>query len=140
MFDASEFLPRGECCRSGQWPEGLQTSYIAAHAAIALAYFVNPFLLMWMYRASTTVNRLLSPWRSFLPLYAAFIFCCGTGHLLEGIAAFWWPDYRLFTVWNWLTALASWIPTIAIPVKVHALISNADSGSDGDRHKDGAEG
>lgn len=133
MFDASEFLPRGECCRSGEWPAGLQASYIAAHAAIALAYFFNPIVLLWMYRVSSTVNRLLSPWRSFLPFYAAFIFFCGAGHLLEGIASFWWPDYRLFTAWNWLTALASWIPTIAVPMKVYTLLRddrNANGGRD----------
>jgi len=60
----------------------------------------------------------------FLPifwLFAAFIFSCGTTHLLEA-GIFWWPAYRLSGIVKLLTAVVSWATVLALlPVIPKAL-------------------
>jgi signal transduction histidine kinase len=46
-------------------------------------------------------------------LFAAFIFFCGTGHLVEA-SIFWWPNYRLSAAVKVGTAIASWGTVIAL--------------------------
>ncbi len=52
----------------------------------------------------------------FLPvfwLFAAFIFSCGTTHLLDA-GIFWWPTYRLSGVVKLVTAVVSWATVFAL--------------------------
>jgi PAS domain S-box-containing protein len=54
-------------------------------------------------------------------LFVAFIFLCGTGHLVDAIM-FWWPGYRLLGTVKLLTALVSVGTVVAlVPVLPRAL-------------------
>lgn len=136
LFSSADWRPRGAC---GKWSPLHFMLYTGAHFFTALAFFVNPIVLVWLYRTSRNARTLLAPWRSFLLPWALFTAFCGVGHVLEGIVSFWWPAYRFFTVWTWLTAVVSWLPTIALPMKVAVMVGDDRSrDSQGDRHKDGA--
>ena len=47
------------------------------------------------------------PFRGIFLLFGAFIFACGTTHLMEAII-FWWPAYRLAGVIKLITEIISW--------------------------------
>jgi two-component system, chemotaxis family, sensor kinase Cph1 len=49
-------------------------------------------------------------------LFAAFIWACGTSHLMDAMM-FWWPAYRLSGVVHFVTAVVSWV-TIGALVKI----------------------
>src|SRR5690606_20317666 len=54
-------------------------------------------------------------------LFAAFIFACGTVHLVEA-GIFWWPAYRLSGTVKLATAVVSWVTVLAlIPVIPQAI-------------------
>jgi len=54
--------------------------------------------------------------------FKRFIFLCGSGHLVEGVGAFWWPNYVLFTWLNVATAAVSLITATLIHFSVQRTV------------------
>ncbi|MFO1019442.1 MAG: PAS domain S-box protein [Planctomycetales bacterium] len=95
---------------------------IASDVLIWGAYLAIPVLLAYFLRKRKDI-----PFPRILWLFVAFIFACGTTHLVDA-GLFWWPVYRLSAVVKFATALVSWMTVAAlIPLipKLLALQSSA---------------
>jgi hypothetical protein len=115
MFDASDFMPRSQC---GDWPGWLAAASQAADGLIALAYFVIPLGLFWLWRR----KRDVLPRPRMLLGFAWFILGCGLTHVC-GVLAFHWPAYRFFVLVSWLTALVSVRVALSLPGAVRHFAS-----------------
>jgi two-component system, chemotaxis family, sensor kinase Cph1 len=106
LFDTSDFPARWSC---GNWDEFHGWLHIGSDIAIWGAYFMIPLALgyyWWSKRSELMFPRLF--W-----LFAAFIFFCGTTHLIEA-AIFYEPIYRISGLMKFLTAVVSWMTVAAI--------------------------
>jgi signal transduction histidine kinase len=91
-------MPHGHCYF---WkPEVLWTNVIG-DAVIVLAYFMIPFALFYFIKKRTDIR-----YPSMFLLFAAFIFFCGTTHLLD-IISVWHPIYRLEGLVKIITGIVS---------------------------------
>jgi PAS domain S-box-containing protein len=105
--------PRWSC---GLWPPFQGWFYITADLGIWAAYFTIPLLLL-----KFTRKRPDLPFPKIFWLFAAFIFACGTTHLMDALM-FWWPAYRLSGLVYFATAVISWWTIIAlVPIIPQAL-------------------
>jgi PAS domain S-box-containing protein len=113
LLKTEGFPPRWFC---GSWNQFTGWFYIFSDLAIWAAYMSIPCILIFF------VFRLKNaPFPRIFLLFAAFIFACGSTHLLDALM-FWWPAYRLSGLVYFLTALISWITVIAlIPIVPKAL-------------------
>jgi PAS domain S-box-containing protein len=105
LFDTSGFPPRWLC---GQWSAGLGWMHILSDLATWGAYLAIPLALAFF-----VLRRRDIPFPRIFWLFAAFIFCCGTVHLIEAII-FWHPVYRLAGVVKLTTAIVSWVTVVAV--------------------------
>jgi len=97
LFD-SDFMPHGHCYF---WkPEVLWTNVIG-DVVIVLAYFMIPFALFYFVKRRRDIR-----YPSMFMLFAAFIFFCGTTHLLD-IISVWHPIYRLEGLVKIITGVVS---------------------------------
>jgi PAS domain S-box-containing protein len=108
LLSAEGFPARWVC---GQWTDFHGWLYVSSDLAIWAAYTCIPFILLLFIR-----RRQDNPFSPIFLLFAAFIFACGTTHLLDAVM-FWWPAYRLTGLVELITALVSWGAVIAL-VKV----------------------
>jgi len=99
------FLPHGYCFT---WSPGLLWSMVGADAVIAASYYSIPLALLHFARRRPDVQ-----FKGVLWLFCAFIFACGTTHLLA-IWTIWQPDYAVETVAKLLTAAVSLLTAIAL--------------------------
>ncbi|MGC4006535.1 MAG: PAS domain-containing protein [Pirellulales bacterium] len=91
-------------------------THIVADVAIWAAYTAIPLVLLYFVR-----KRRDTPFLRVFWLFGAFIFACGTTHLIDA-SLFWWPAYRLAGVLKIITATVSWATVMAlIPVVPQAL-------------------
>lgn len=100
LFDTSDW--------SGRWQTGNLSTfhgwlYIISDLLIWLAYFIIP-VAIFRYVSRRVDSRFV---RTYL-LFAAFIFACGSTHLLDAIS-FWFPAYRLDALMRIITAAISWV-------------------------------
>jgi signal transduction histidine kinase/ActR/RegA family two-component response regulator len=113
LFNTDGFPPRWHC---GIWTEGHGWLHILSDIAVFGAYTAIPCVLAFFVIRKKDVPFLRIFW-----LFAAFIFACGFGHLIEAII-FWEPVYRFSGVVKLMTALVSWATVIAlVPVVPKAL-------------------
>lgn len=105
LFDTSDFTPRWMC---GNWTAIHGWIHIVSDIATWGAYTAIPLILAYL-----VLRRKDLPFPRIFWLFAAFIFTCGTVHLVES-AIFWWPAYRLSALVKLSTAIASWATVIAI--------------------------
>ena len=106
LFDTSDFPARWHC---GHWTPVHGWFHIISDLAIAGAYSVIPVALAgywWLKRKELTFPRLF--W-----LFAAFIFSCGSTHVIEAII-FYHPIYRFSAVMKVVTAIVSWATVVAL--------------------------
>lgn len=106
LFDTSDFPARWDC---GNWSSAHGWVHILSDLAIASAYGMIPLAIAsycWVKR-----NELVFP--KVLWLFAAFIFSCGSAHLVEAVI-FYFPVYRFAAVLKVITAVVSWATVIAI--------------------------
>jgi signal transduction histidine kinase/ActR/RegA family two-component response regulator len=90
--------------------------HILSDTAVFGAYTAIPIVLAFF-----VIRKRDVPFPRIFWLFAAFIFACGFGHLIEAII-FWQPVYRFAGVWKLATATVSWATVIAlIPVIPKAL-------------------
>jgi signal transduction histidine kinase len=100
LLNTEGFPPRWLC---GQWTHFAGWLYIISDLAIWGAYMSIPVVLLYF-----IAKRKDIPFSKIFWLFAAFIFACGSTHLLDAIM-FWWPAYRLTGLIYFATAVISWL-------------------------------
>jgi signal transduction histidine kinase/ActR/RegA family two-component response regulator len=105
LFDATGFPARWHC---GVWSSELGWLHILSDIAIFGAYVAIPCVLAFF-----ALRRNDLPFPRIIWLFVAFIFACGTTHLIEAII-FWHPVYRLAGVVKLFTAIVSWGTVFAL--------------------------
>lgn len=105
LFDTSDFPARWKC---GHWTPGHGWLHILSDLGVWSAYLAIPIVLGFFLQ-----RRKDLPFRRIFLLFGAFIFACGTTHLMEAII-FWWPAYRLAGVIKLITAIISWTTVFAL--------------------------
>lgn len=84
LFSTGPFIPHGHCYL---WKPGLVWLHVGADALITAAYYSIPLILVYFLRQR---RDLPFPW--IFGLFSAFIFACGTTHLVN-IWTLWHPVY-----------------------------------------------
>jgi len=108
LFDTTGFPARWKC---GVWSAELGWMHILSDLAIFGAYAAIPVSLIYFVRRRQDV-----PFPPIFWLFAAFIFACGFGHLVEA-TIFWHPWYRFSGAVKLFTAVVSWL-TVGALIKV----------------------
>ena len=114
IFDSSGFTPRWSC---GLWSPLLGWTHIVADLLIFAAYFAIPLSLVLIVR-----KRRDAPYPGLLALFATFILCCGTTHLIEAII-FYEPVYRLSAIVKVATAIVSLLTAFVLIRALPAMLS-----------------
>jgi signal transduction histidine kinase/CheY-like chemotaxis protein len=99
LASSSGFMPHGHCYL---WQPATLWLNVSSDGLIAAAYYTIPVGLFYIVRERRTT--IPYPW--ILLMFAAFIFLCGTTHLIE-IWTVWNPDYRMQGAIKLLTGLVS---------------------------------
>lgn len=108
LFETEGFPPRWFCGSVWQQEPLWGWLLILSDLAIWGAYLAIPLLLVYFLKKKPDV-----PFPRILWLFVAFIFACGTTHLLDAMM-FWWPAYRLSGVVKFWTAVVSWVTVGAL--------------------------
>lgn len=110
---SASFMPRGEC---GAWQPFYAWLYVISNVLIAAAYITIFFLILTAYIQGRTsklpVHVTHRQALAMRVIYGSFILLCGIGHI-EGVMSFFMPQYHLYAVWHWLTAVVSWAAVFA---------------------------
>ena len=115
VFDPSLFMPRAHCMN---FDPVLYLSYAATNLAIFLAYMVIPYPLLKMARALKVYDAI----KTSLYLFAAFIWCCGVGHLVD-VVMVWYPVYMFQVIWHWATATISIVTALYVIPSLKGLVN-----------------
>lgn len=107
LFSAEGFPPRWLCGTA--WDEFTGWFFITSDLAIWGAYTSIPLLLLYF----VSKGKRKIPYPYIFLLFAAFIYACGTTHLVDAVM-FWWPGYRINGVIRFLTAVVSWATVFAM--------------------------
>jgi len=114
LFNTDGFMPRRLC---GEWTDGLIWLHVLSDVAIFGAYTAIPCVLAFF-----ILRRRDVPFPRILWLFVAFIFACGSVHLIES-TMFWQPVYRLSGLVKFITAVVSWLTVFAliriVPLALH---------------------
>ncbi len=105
FFDTSGFPARWHC---GEWSDVLGWMTISSDVAIFLAYTAIPLIIIAYLRKRPEVHFPQVFW-----LFSAFIFSCGTTHLIDAVI-FWWPIYPVAGLMKLVTALVSMATVVAV--------------------------
>lgn len=103
-FDSAGFMPHGHCYL---WTPALLWTFVVADAVIVISYFSIPFGLLYFVRKRKDLQ-----FNWIFKLFSAFIFACGTTHLIS-IWTIWNPDYWIDAAAKVVTALVS-LTTMAL--------------------------
>jgi len=114
LFDATGFQTRGRC---GPWSESLVHFYVFSSSLITLAYVIMAACLysIWRKRRTDTQHEWI------LLLFVAVIAVCGVTHACD-VAVFWWPGYRLFTVFGAVAAILSLTAALCLSRLTQVLV------------------
>ena len=113
LFTSADFMPHGHCYF---WRPDVLWLNVISDAVIALAYYSIPVLLIYF-----VLRRKDIPFHWLFLMFGAFIFLCGTTHVV-GIITTWYPAYRLEGFVKLLTAFVSILTTFClIPMMPKAL-------------------
>jgi PAS domain S-box-containing protein len=113
FLSAPGFMPHGHCFL---WTPSLLWGYVLSDGLIALAYFSIPVALWYFVRRRSDL-----PFSWIFVMFAAFIFACGTTHVLA-IWNIWQPVYWLDVGVKMGTALASVLTAVLLwPLMPRAL-------------------
>ncbi len=99
LASSSGFMPHGHCYL---WQPATLWLNVGSDGLIAAAYYAIPIGLFYIVRE----RRATIPYPWILIMFAAFIFLCGTTHLIE-IWTIWNPAYRMQGAVKLLTGLVS---------------------------------
>jgi hypothetical protein len=112
LFGAASFVPHGYCLL---WRPDLVALHAVSDLVIAAAYFSIPAALFVFLRKRRDLN-----FRWMFGLFVAFIFACGTTHLV-GLVTLWQPVYGL----QGLVKAAMALVSIATAVTLWPLLPQA---------------
>lgn len=108
------FLPHGYCF---QWSPQLLALMVGSDLAVMAAYYSIPVALVAFVRARKDVRFNWVFW-----LFAAFIFLCGTTHLVD-VVTVWLPMYWLQGYTKAITAAVSVVTAVALWMLMPKLLS-----------------
>jgi signal transduction histidine kinase/ActR/RegA family two-component response regulator len=106
LFSSSGFMPHGHCYL---WQPGTLWLNVGSDGLIASAYYAIPVGLYYLVRE----RRTEIPYPGILLMFAAFIFLCGSTHVME-IWTVWHPDYRQAGLLKALTGIISVATMLAL--------------------------
>ncbi|HEY4974124.1 MAG TPA: HAMP domain-containing sensor histidine kinase, partial [Steroidobacteraceae bacterium] len=106
LLSSSGFMPHGHCYL---WQPGTLWLNVGSDGLIAGAYYAIPVGLYYLVRE----RRAEIPYPGILLMFAAFIFLCGSTHVME-IWTVWHPDYRQAGVLKALTGVVSVATMLAL--------------------------
>jgi len=109
LFDTSDFPARWNC---GNWESFHGWLHIASDFAVFAAYTAIPLVILFFAWRRKRNNKPIE-FPSLFWLFCAFIFACGTVHLIEA-TIFFKPIYRISGVFKFLTAIFSWATVLAL--------------------------
>lgn len=112
LFDTSGFPARWECGPAWRQSPELGWLHIVSDLLVFSAYLSIPLLLIYFVKRRTDLVFPRIFW-----LFGAFIFSCGTTHLIEA-GIFYHPVYRFSALAKLITAVVSWITVFAL---IHIL-------------------
>ncbi len=104
-FDSQGFMPHGHCYL---WTPALLWSFVVSESIIVFSYFSIPLGLVWFVKQRRDLQ-----FNWMFILFSAFIFACGTTHLI-GIWTIWHPDYWLDAAVKIVTAAVSVVTAILL--------------------------
>lgn len=108
-------MPHGHCYL---WQADILWTHVLSDSVIALAYYAIPVLLgIFLLKRRQNI-----PYPEILALFVAFIFLCGTTHLVR-IYVTWYSAYELEGWLKALTALVSITTAIVLVPKLPELIA-----------------
>ena len=105
MFSVETFMPHGDCIL---WRPSLLWLQVISDVTIVIAYYSIPITLLYIIRKRKNI-----PHKWVLAMFSAFIFMCGTTHVLE-----------IWTIWvgiYWIEAIVKAI-TAAVSIASAILI------------------
>ena len=105
FFGRHGYLPHGYCFT---WSPGVLWTMVGSDLLVAASYFSIPLALVSFVRKRGEVSN-----RSILWLFSAFIFACGTTHLMD-VWTIWRPDYGLQAMTKLMTAGVSVVTAFAL--------------------------
>jgi signal transduction histidine kinase/CheY-like chemotaxis protein len=105
LFGAEGFMPHGHCF---QWTPSLLSLYLMGDGVIAASYYSIPAALVYFVRKRADLQ-----FNWIFLMFSAFIFACGTTHLI-GIWTIWHPDYWLDASVKFATAAVSAVTAILL--------------------------
>lgn len=121
LFDASSFITRNHC---GNWTSTLIAINRIANLLIFIAYFTIP-LSLYSFWTSThkdaIIVKVFGQKPSIILCFVVFIFSCGLTHLCD-VLAFDWAPYRLFTLVDVITAIASVFTAVILPGVIKTVL------------------
>jgi signal transduction histidine kinase len=104
LFTSNDFMPHGHCYL---WQPSIVWLHVVSDAIIVLAYYSIPLMLIYFVHKRRDI-----PFTWMFVMFGAFIFGCGTTHLLS-IWTVWVPAYRFEGMVKLVTSLIS-IATAAL--------------------------
>lgn len=112
LLNVNQFIPHGLCFR---WDPYLLWTLVISDGLIALSYYSIPLALI-LAVGKRTNDRI----KWIILMFSAFIFACGTTHLVH-IITIWYPNYWLDAGVKVATAIISAATAIALwPIARHA--------------------
>jgi hypothetical protein len=109
------FMPHGHCYL---WRPEILWTHVVADAVIALAYYAIPIVLgIFLLKQKKVI-----PYPEIIALFVAFIFLCGTTHLVA-IYVTWNPLYEQQGWLKALTAIVSLLTAAVLVPKLPALMA-----------------
>lgn len=114
-FSPSNFMPHGHCYL---WRPDILWTHVISDLAIAASYYAIPIVLgIFLFK-----QRKIIIFPDILLLFVAFIFLCGTTHLVA-VYVTWYPAYELQGWLKALTALVSLTTAGVLIPKLPQLIT-----------------
>ncbi len=109
------FMPHGHCYL---WRPDILGTHVISDLSIAMAYYAIPAVLaIVLYKRRQNI-----PYPEVLALFVAFIFLCGTTHLIN-IYVTWFPAYEIQGWVKALTAVVSVATALTLIPKLPALLN-----------------
>ncbi len=114
LFTSGDFMPHGHCYF---WRADVLWLNVFSDAIIALAYYSIPIILIYF-----VLRRKDIPFNWLFLMFGAFIFLCGTTHVVN-ILTVWIPAYRMEGVVKLTTALVSIATAVSMVPLIPRILS-----------------
>ncbi len=106
LFDIERYMPHGYCFL---WMPQILWMQVIGDITITIAYYFIPSTILYL----AIKRKKTIPFRWVFFFFAAFIFLCGTTHLIE-LIAIWYPIYYFQGVIKIITAVVSIVTAVLL--------------------------